>query len=73
MTTTQSTTITKFDKMVDQYKVARNNHGNSRMGSVKGQKAEATMDRLVAQAERGGFLTEFCRVVNQTTYEARYF
>jgi hypothetical protein len=64
MTSTQNT----FEKMVHDFKVARYAFGTSRLGSAKGNKAEAKMEALVAKAEAEGFLAEFVTTVNSSTY-----
>ena len=63
MTTTQTTTET-FDRMVAECLRARFIFETSRIGSAKGVAAERKIDRLVARAERLGFLAEFCTAVN---------
>lgn len=67
MTTTQTTTDTRFDRMIEEFKVARFRFNNSRLGSSKGDAAERKMERLVEQAEKMGRLDEFVRIVCSTS------
>ena len=62
MNSTTATT-TKFNKMVLDFKKAKFLANENRLGSAKQLRGEAWMERLVAQAEAAGFLTEFCRAV----------
>lgn len=62
------TTTTKFDQMLLEAKKARRQLCESRPGSDKGKRAEAKLERLCEQAERSGFLAEFCATLNSTTF-----
>lgn len=43
---------------IDRFRKAKYDYENSRLGSVKGNRGEATMERIVAKAERDGWLAE---------------
>lgn len=45
--------------LVAAYRRAAHDLGHSRVGSVKAERAEARIERLVARAERHGILDEF--------------
>lgn len=67
MTTTQTQ---KFDRMVLECQKAQYALANSRPGSTKSLSADRKIATLVARAEREGFIDEFVRAVNSTTYIA---
>lgn len=58
-------TTISFDLQVLRFKIAKANFENSRLGSVKGIKGEATMTRLVAWAERNDVLAEFVQAMTK--------
>lgn len=59
--------MTTFDMTaaIAKFRAAKQTYETSRLGSNRERTAEATMNRLVAQAERAGMLAEFVTAVTR--------
>ncbi|RPI65633.1 MAG: hypothetical protein EHM43_12550 [Ignavibacteriae bacterium] len=58
---------TKQQELIVRFRKAKYDYENTRIGSVRGNRGEATMQRIVDEAERDGWLNELLEALYPAT------